>query len=180
MQVVREQRDLASLPEPRFICTAPPWLRRFTVGVLVGGAFIGGAIEYNGLAQDGGVISIVGGLILVAICLSVLVLLRPSDWRAWINLAATKDGLYLVALRHRVVFIPWQDVLEIGVEELQGRRTVRFLRLKMRLPEDGWAAFGKTSAIKGTGDVRQYLHSAMTMPGDTLLHHLKAFRERHC
>jgi hypothetical protein len=89
MQNVRVQRDLASLPEPRFIYTAPTWLRVFAAGLLIIGAVMGSGIAVNGFGDGGNLMAALGGVLAAALCLSVLVFGRPTDWRAWINLAAT-------------------------------------------------------------------------------------------
>lgn len=176
MQTIRRQQDLAILSKPRFIYAAPTWLRRFAIGILVIGAFIGSSIAVRGIGADRGLLLVFGGLIVVAICISVLVLGRPNDWRVWINLAATRDGLYLVARARRVVFVPWPDVIGIDVEQ---KLNTYFARLTLRLPEKDWAQFGNTSAITGTGAVRQYLVSAIGMQGGELVDRLKAFRDAH-
>lgn len=180
MQNIRDQRDLALLPEPRFISTAPAWLRRFAAGLLVVGALLGGSVSAVALVQGGGLFDVVGGAAVVTICLAVLLLGRPTDWRVWINLAATPEGVYLVARARRVVFVPWRDVVEIAVERLATRRGIQgFARLTLRLPEQGWARFGNISAIKGSGAERRYLLSALGTPGDLLAAKLKAFRDAY-
>ncbi len=164
------------LSEPRFIYAAPAWLRGFATVMLVIGTFIGGTVAVKGIGADHGLILVFGGLVVVAICISVLVIGRPNDWRVWINLAATRNGLYLVARAHQVVFVPWSDVINIDVEQ---RLNTYFARLTLRLPEESWAQFGNTSAIAGTGVVRQYLVSAIGMQGNELVDRLNAFRDAH-
>jgi hypothetical protein len=58
------------------------------------------------------------------------------------------------------------------------RGITSFARLTLRLPEEGWAQFGKLSSVKGSGAVRQYLLSALAMPGDALVAQLKDFRRQ--
>lgn len=164
------------LSEPRFIYTAPSWLRRFAIVMLVIGVFIGSSVVVRSIGADRSLLLVFGGLIVVAICISVLVFGRPNDWRVWTNLAATRDGLYLVARARRVVFVPWSDVISIDVEQ---KLNTYFARLNLRLPEESWAQFGDTSAITGNGDVRQYLVSAIGMQGNELVDRLKAFRDAH-
>lgn len=177
MQTIREQLDLALLPAPRFISTASAGLRWSATGFIVIGALIGVRVFIEGIADGGKLIYLIGGPVIVAICLTVLVFGRPTDWRVWINLAGTPEGLYLVAGARRVVFVPWRDVIEIGVEKITTHRGIAsYARLTLRLPEEGWAQFGNISSIKGTGAVRQYLLSALTTPGDVLVGQLEAFR----
>jgi hypothetical protein len=173
MQTIREQYDLALLPEPRFIPVVPAWLRRFMTAFFVAGALFGGAVFATMISNGDNLPGAFGGAIAVAACLLALVHGRPGDWRAWVNLAATPDGLYLVAHARRVVFVPWPDVLDIGVEPIANRY---FARLTLRLPEEAWSQFGSLSSIKGTGAVRRYLLSALTMPGDKLAAELQDFR----
>lgn len=70
--------------------------------------------------------------------------------------------------------------LEIGVERRAAHRGVNnFVRLTLRLPEEGWARFGNLSSITGTGAVRHHLLSAIVISGDRLAGQLVAFREAH-
>lgn len=169
------QYDLASLPQPRFISSAPLWFRCFSTALLVIGGLLGGVAFVAGVVDGANLFKAAGGAMALAACLAVLIYLRPDDWRAWISLAATPKGLYLVTPKGRVVFAPWQDVLEIGLYRAQ--RT--YARLTLRLPEESWALFGKLSSIKGSGAVRQYTLSALVMPGDALVERLTSFRAAH-
>lgn len=174
MRTLSAQYDLASLPEPRLIYTAPVWFRCFGTVLLLVGGLMGGGAFVAGLG-DGNLFMAGGGAIALAACLAVLIYLRPLDWRAWINLAATPHGLFLVTPSGRVVFAPWQDVLEIDVF----RGQFYHARLTLRLPEESWARFGKLSSIKGTGAVRQYTLSGLGMPAEGLVDRLRDFRAAH-
>jgi hypothetical protein len=175
MRTISTQYDLATLPEPRFIYTAPLWFRRFSTALLLIGGLLGGVAFVAGLAGGANLFKAAGGAVALVACLAVLVYLRPGDWRAWISLAATPQGLYLVTPKGGVVFAPWQDVLEIGI--FRAQRT--YARLTLRLPEESWSLFGRVSAIKGTGAVRQYTLSALAKPGDALVERLASFRAAH-
>lgn len=165
------QFELATLPEPRFIYSAPFWLRCFATALLVIGGLLGGAAFVAGLGH-GHLPTVLGGALALGACLGVLIYLRPEDWRAWINLAATPRGLFLVTTAGRVVFAPWADVLDIAVFRAQST----YARLTLRLPEESWAHFGKLSSIKGTGAVRQYTLSGLGVPAEGLVDRLRDFR----
>lgn len=175
MRTIRTQYDLATLPEPRLISAAPFWFRCFATAVLLVGSLLGGAAFVAGRGEEGNLFMAGGGAIALVACLVVLIYLRPDDWRTWINLAATPDGLFLVTPANRVVFAPWQDVLEIGIFRGQSNHA----RLTLRLPEESWALFGKLSSITGTDPVRQYTLSALSVPGEVLVEQLCAFRTAH-
>lgn len=176
MRPIHGQNDLASLPEPCFICTAPTWLRWFAAGLLTVGAVMAGTVALNGLNGGRDLPVGIGGVIVAAFCLFVLLRLRPLDWRVWINLAASRDGLYLVVRARRVVFVPWADVIGLEIVRKTGQP---FARLTLRLPDEGWTRFGNTPGISGTGPVRRYALPSLVMPGDKLVETLNAFRAAH-
>ena len=181
MRTIREQRDLDSLLEPRLLWLPPLWLRRFATGLIVVGAGLGGGRFVHGLNTGGDFFAVSGGAISLVVCLSVLVRGRPDDWRSWVNLAATSDGLNLTARAKRVVFVPWRDVVEIGVKQVMVVRggPPSHPRLTLRLPEDGWSRFGKDSGIEGSGAVRHYLLPSLGNSTEALVAQLKAFRDAH-
>ena len=182
LQIVRNQHDLTLLPEPRFFYTASTKVRWFAAALMSFGAMIGLGIMFQGIAEGGKLFPTLAGAILFAICAGVLFLARPTDWRSWISLAATPDGLYVVAGPRNVIFVPWNDVVEIGAKELATIHIgdVSYPRLRLRLPEEVWAKFGKLSSISGTGPVRDYLLSAFFSRGEVLVEQLEAFRSKHC
>lgn len=179
MGSISTQYDLATLPEPRLISTASARTRGCVTAILSIGAVLGGAAFVAGLG--GGDHFMAGsGAIALVVCLSVLIYLRPDDWRAWIGLAATPEGLFLVAPARKVVFAPWQDVIAIKVVRLPtGRGIVSYPRLTLRLTEEGWSLFGNLSGIKGSGPVRQYTFSALAVPAEALVEQLVGFRSLH-
>lgn len=130
---------------------------------------------------DGNLVLAAASVLAAAVCLAVVVWARPLDWLSWVNLAAASDGLHLLAQRRRVVCVPWHDVVEIRSRRIAGPRGPQnFAELTLRLPDDGWALFGNTMMIKGSGDVRRYTLSALTMPGEELVGKLQAFRATVC
>lgn len=175
MRTISAQYDLASLPEPRFIYTAPLWFRCFATVLLLVGGLLGGGAFVAGLGKGGNLFMAGGGAVALVACLAVLIYLRPQDWRAWINLAATPQGLFLVTPAGRAVFAPWRDVLEIDIFRGQSYHA----RLTLRLPEESWALFGKLSAIKGNGAVRQYTLSGLGIPAEGLVDRIRDFRAAH-
>lgn len=176
----REQGDLALLPEPRFIYSAPKWLRAFTLCILLVGAVLSGGILVQALGTDGNIWVAIWSAGALLICLVVLINGRPTDWRVWISLAASPDGLYLVGRKRRVIFVPWSDVEAIDIEQrVAYKGSGKFARLTLRLPEESWAQFGQLSSIKGSGEVRQYLLSALCMPGEELVAALREFRKTY-
>jgi hypothetical protein len=179
MATIRTQYDLAELPEPRFISAASARSRICAIALLLLGAVLGAAAFFAGL---GGVDLFMagGGALALIVCLSVLIYLRPDDWRAWIRLAATPEGLYLVTPVRKVVFAPWRDVLDIAiVRKFTGRRIVSYPQLTLRLPEEGWSKFGKTAGLKGSGPVRDYTFGSLAVSAETLVEDLANFRAAH-
>jgi hypothetical protein len=174
------QNDLAKLPEPRFIYTAPVWLRNFATAILFVGVFFGAGAVAHGLSGSGTLLTAPAGAFAAGLCTWVLVALKPGDWRVWINLAAAPEGLYLVARAGRVVFVPWRDVTEIDVKSIWSRNGIHgYTRLTLRMPDKAWSQFGNTGDIKGRGLIRQYLLSAIAMPGAQLAAELQAFRSSY-
>ncbi len=176
-QTIRTQKDLRLLPQPRLILTAKPWVRKLTTIFLAFGALLCSALALDVTGPSAHLYAI-GATIAAIVCCSVLVLARPYDWRAWVNVAATLDGLYVTAARTRLVFVPWHDVLDIGVERMfTGKGGPRnFPRLKLRLSEADWSLFGNLSSIKGTGPVRSYIFSPVSGSAELVVEQLKAFR----
>lgn len=177
MQAIHTQRDLAGLPEPRFINAPPDWLRWFATGMLLCAAVFAGAACAVAIG-NGNIFLAAGSALATGLCLAVVVYARPTDWLSWVNLAATADGLYLVAQRRRVVFVPWRDVVAISARRIAGPHL--HAELTLRLPEETWAQFGNLSGIKGSGSVRRYALSALVMPGEELVGKLTAFRDAVC
>jgi len=143
------------------------------------GAVLGGTAFVAGLGR-GDLFMAGSGMIALVVCLSVLIYLRPGDWRAWIRLAATPDGLFLVAPARKVVFAPWQDVIDIGIVRLPTPRgIVSYAQLTLRLSEAGWSRFGKLSGIEGSGPVRHYTLGSLAETGEALVEDLAKFRAAH-
>ncbi|NKB54951.1 MAG: hypothetical protein GKS00_01305 [Alphaproteobacteria bacterium] len=177
MQDIRTQRDLERLPQPRLIFTAKPWVRRGATGFLTLGALGCAAIAFD-VSGPAAHYYAFGATIAAIVCLAVIVFARPYDWRAWVNVAATLDGLYITAAGTRLIFVPWQNVIDIGTERMfmvkGGPRN--FPRLKLRLSEADWSLFGNLSSIKGTGPVRSYIFSPVSGSAELAVEQLKAFR----
>lgn len=175
MQTIRTQYDLDRLPQPRLIFTAAPWLRQFAVTLLAAG-FLGClAVAWKAAGHVGWYA--LCAVLAAAVCAAVFLYARPYDWRAWVNVAATQGGLYVTARRARMVFVPWKDVLDIGIErtiDVKGSRD--FPRLKLRMSEADWSLFGKQSNIRGTGPVREYLFSPAGETAQVMVDQLKSFR----
>ena len=179
MATIRTQYDLANLPEPRFISAASARSRLCAIALLLIGAVLGAAAFVAGL---GGADPFMagGGALALVVCLAVLIYLRPDDWRAWIRLAATPEGLYLVTPVHQVVFAPWRDVIDISVvQKWTGRRIASYPQLTLRLSEEGWSKFGGTAALKGSGPVRDYTFGTLAVSAETLVDQLVGFRRAH-
>jgi hypothetical protein len=179
MSTIENPYDLASLPEPRFISSATARARLCAIALLLFGAAVGGAAFVAGLAGDN-LFMAGGGALALIICLSVLIYLRPDDWRSWIRLAATPDGLFVVTPVRKVVFAPWRDVLDIAVvQKWTGKRIVSYPQLTLRLSEASWSKFGGTGALKGRGPVRDYTMGTLTVSAETLVDELVGFRHAH-
>jgi hypothetical protein len=179
MSTIETPYDLASLPEPRFISSATARARLCAVALLLMGAAAGGAAFVAGLV-GGNLFTAGGGALALVVCLSVLIYLRPDDWRAWIRLAATPEGLYLVTPMRKVVFAPWRDVLDIAVvSKWTGKRIQSYSQLTLRLSEEGWSKFGSTAALKGSGPVREYTVGSLVVSAETLVDQLVGFRRAH-
>ena len=83
----------------------------------------------------------------------------------------------MTARRARLVFVPWKDVLEIGIERTIGYKgSGDFPRLKLRMSEADWALFGNQSNIRGTGSVLDYLFSPAGGSAQVMVEQLKSFR----
>ncbi len=176
-QTIRTQKDLQLLPQPRLILTAKPWVRKLATLMLACGVFlcIGAALSVTGPYSH---YAAIAATIAAIICFCVLVFARPYDWRAWVNVAATLDGLYLTAARTRLVFVPWHDVLDIGMERMFTAKggPQNFPRLQIRLSEADWSLFGNLSSIKGTGPIRSYIFSSVSGSTEQVVEQLKTFR----
>jgi hypothetical protein len=144
------------------------------MGVAAGGAaFFAGLVGGDPFMAGGGALALV-------VCLSVQIYLRPDDWRSWIRLAATPEGLYLVTPERKVVFAPWPDVVSVAiVRNWTGRAIVSYPQLTLRLSEDGWSKFGKTGALKGSGPVRDYTFGTLAVSAETLVEQLVRFHRTH-
>lgn len=179
MGTIATQYDLATLPEPRLISAASARSRGCAIALLLIGATLGGVAFVAGLV--GGDLFMAGsGAFALVVCLSVLIYLRPDDWRAWIRLAATPGGLFLVAPKRRVVFAPWRDVIDIGIVRLPTHRgMMSYPRLTLRLSETDWSVFGNLSGIKGSGPVRHYTFGALSVTAEELVEGLAKFRAVH-
>jgi hypothetical protein len=176
-QTIHTQNDLQLLPQPRLILTAKPWIRKLATIMLACGVLlcIGVALSVTGPYAH---YAAIAAAIAAIVCFCVLIFARPYDWRTWVNVAATFDGLYLTAARTRLVFVPWHDVLDIGTERMD---TVKggpqnFPRLQIRLSEADWSRFGNLSSIKGTGPVRSYIFSTVSGSAEQVVEQLKTFR----
>ncbi len=179
MGPIETQNDLAKLPEPRFISGATARTRACATALLLMGVAAGGAAFVAGLVGDDAFMA-AGGALALAVCLFVLIYLRPGDWRAWIRLAATPEGLYLVTPERKVVFAPWPDVLSVGVvQKWTGKSVVSYPQLTLRLSEDGWSKFGKTGALKGNGPVREYTFGTLAVSAEALVEQLVSFHRTH-
>lgn len=177
MQDIRTQRDLERLPQPRLIFTAKPWVRRVATGLLALGAMLCAGAAWN-VTGPGAIYYAFGATIAAIVCFAVLLYARPYDWRSWVNVAATFDGLYLTASGTRLVFVPWRDVLDIGIERVYlakgGPRN--FPKLTLRLTEADWSLFGSLSGVKGDGAVRSYIFSTVGGTAELIVDQLKTFR----
>ncbi len=179
MSTIETPYDLANLPEPRFISAASARSRLCAIALLLIGAVLGGAAFVAGLA-DGNLFMAGGGALALITCLSVLIYLRPDDWRSWIRLAATPGGLFVVTPVRKVVFAPWRDVLDIAVvQKWTGKAIVRYPQVTLRLSEEGWSKFGGTGALKGRGPVRDYTFGSLAVSAESLVDELAAFRAAH-
>lgn len=179
MSTIETPYDLASLPEPRFISSATARARLCAMALLLLGAAVGGTAFVAGLV-GGNLFMAGGGALALIVCLSVLIYLRPDDWRSWIRLAATSEGLFVVTPVRKVVFAPWRDVIDIAVvQKWTGKRIVSYPQVTLRLSEEGWSKFGGTAAIKGRGAVREYTFGSLAVSAEPLVDQLVGFRRAH-
>jgi len=177
MQTIRTQKDLERLPQPRLILTAAPWVRRLATAMLAFGAAGCAGLAFNVTGPSAHFYA-AGATITAIVCAAVIIIARPYDWRAWVSVAATLDGLYVTASGTRLVFVPWDDVVDIGIVRMfTGKGGPRnFPRLKLRLSEADWSLFGNLSSIKGTGPVRSFVFSPVSGTADLTVERLKTFR----
>lgn len=176
---VGTRRDLADLPEPRFLHTTPEWLRIAIVGLAGLAVLIGAVACIGSIAGPGINIPVLAaGLLAIAAGIFVLTRSNPLDWRDWINLAVTDDGLYLPDRDDHVIFVPWGDVTEISViRRTTGNGPRSFVKLALRLPEPVWARMSRLARIAGEGVARTYTFPSLGIPGETLASEIQAFRE---
>lgn len=178
MDGIRLRRELADLPEPRFLHVTPTWLRCVAAMLAALCMLIGGGFGYLGFAASSiDWIAATAGL--AALVAGGLVVFRVlfTDWRDWVDLAVTTDGLYLPGRGKRVVFISWSDVAAISVVRrpfLEGRLSQ--LKLTLRLSEESWRRFSRFARIKGNSPVRSYTLSALTASGEDLAAGIQAIR----
>lgn len=179
MDGIRLRRELADLPEPRFLHVTPTWLRCVAALLAAFCLLIGGGLGYIGLVAPG-IDWITAASGLAALAAGGLVICRVlfTDWRDWIDLAVTSDGLYLPGRGKGVVFISWPEVAAISVVRrpwLEGR--LSHLKLTLRLPEDRWKSFSRFARIKGENPMRSYTMSALTASGEELAAGIQAIRK---
>ncbi|MCZ6604358.1 MAG: hypothetical protein O7A03_04365, partial [Alphaproteobacteria bacterium] len=74
-----------------------------------------GAFAVKGLLSADGALAMALVVVIGAAWIPVIIFYRLTDWHAWIKLAATPAGLHIVVSPHRTVFVPWEDVVEIGI-----------------------------------------------------------------
>jgi len=170
MDGIRLRRDLADLPEPRFVHVTPAWLRAVAAALGAVLAFAGGwlcYVEVAALQTDwrwfggGAAVLMAGGFVLRYVL--------TGDARDWIDIAAAEDGLYLPGRRKGVMFVPWPSVTGISVVRpplLDGR--LNRLKLTLRLPEEKWNGFSRFAPIAGEGEVRSYTVPALAAAGEDL------------
>ncbi len=183
MDGIRLRRELADLPEPRFLHVTPTWLRCVAATLAVLCVLIGGGLGYFSylgyVASDIDWVIAATGLAALAAGGLVIVRVLFTDWRDWIDLAVTADGLYLPGRGKGVVFISWPEVAAISVVRrpvLEGR--LSHLKLTLRLPEDRWKSFSRFARIKGENPLRSYTMSALTASGEELAAGIQAIRAR--
>lgn len=178
MDGIRLRRDLADLPEPRYLHVTPTWLRRVVAGLAGVCVLTGGAFGYFGyITSDIGWAYATSGLAVLAAGGLVLFRVLFADWRDWIDLAATADGLYLPGRGKTMVFVSWLDVAAISVVRrpwLEGR--LSHLKFTLRLSNDHWKSFSRLARIRGDSLVRSYSTSALTGSGEDLAAGIQATR----
>lgn len=180
MDSIRQRRDLADLPEPRFLYVTPAWRRRRIVALALVLAAAGGAMLYAGLASPGIAWSHAGpGAGALAAGVFVLALIVKADWRDWIDFAAAADGVYLAGRGMNMVFVPWTQVSGISVLRSAAPfgETSR-LKLTLRLPAEVWKQFSRLNRIEGDGEVRSVVSSTLAASGEELAAGLQSVRAR--
>lgn len=172
------QRDLADLPPPRFVYDTPLWLRLFMTALLALGAVLGLGLVTMGLSGDGhGWPAVAAGTIAAVACGSMMFMAKPLDGRRWINLAADREGVYFVGRGQRIVFVPWDGVVDIAVEtRFSGKGTHSYAVLSLQLADEVWPRLSRFAAIEGRGPVRRYILPALAMPGEQVAAHLRDLR----
>lgn len=162
---IEMRRDLARLPEPRFLGVAPWRLRWLSTGAMalmaVFGA-VGLAAFFSGAPQTPPFGSAIAALALAG-GLGGLAIFRPQDWRGWIVFAAVPGGLYLPGRGRRVVFVPWFSVLDIAGVDGQAKAGRGHVRLTLRLDRQNWSRLSRLLNIDGQEEVR-----SLALPGHGL------------
>lgn len=142
------------------------------------GAVLGFGLITMGLSGGGqGWPSVAAGAIAAAACGGMLFVANPLDGRRWINLAADREGVYFVGRGRRIVFVPWERVVDIAVEtRVTAKGTHSHAVLSLRLADEVWPRLSRFAAIEGSGPVRRYTLPALAMPGDEVSAHLRDLR----
>jgi hypothetical protein len=153
--------------------------RLYIAGLGLLSALLGAGVLWHGIAAGGAtlILGLVGAPVLFA-CFWLLTATKLADWRAWISLAATEHGLYLVGRRDRVIFVPWPDVHNIRLEtRTTGSGTHDYPALTLRLPEADWSRLSRFAAVKGVGETRTLTLPVLAGPGKDLVAALGPLRK---
>ena len=172
------RRDLARLPEPRALFVTPLWLRRFIAVFAVVAAVLGAGMVLRGMQADGvNVFGVLSGLVLFVPAVWFAIAAPLADWRAWIQLAATPDGLFVAGRDGSAVFLPWREVTAITVETAYGRGgTQTHAKLRLRLDAAAAALLGPLQGVEGEGPERTYRPPILGLSGAELAEQLMAWR----
>jgi hypothetical protein len=175
----RMQRDLAGLPEPKFLHDTPPWLHVFVTVTAGFGGILGVGSILQGMGDVAARWAYVGlGALLCSACAWFMFVLKPGDWRNWINLAADCRGLYLVGRGRQVIFVPWADVHKISVEtRISGSGETTFARLRLTMDDANWSRTSRFASIEGEGSTRDYILPSVARSGAEVAAQLKAFKD---
>jgi len=180
MDGMQQRRDLADLPEPRFLYVTPAWRRRRIVALAAILAAAGAGLLYAGVAGPGIAWGHAGlGAAALAAGGAALVLVVVADWRDWIDFAAAADGVYLAGRGMKMVFVPWSQVTGISVLRSAAMfgETSR-LKLTLRLPGEGWKQLSPLNRIVGDGEVRSFVSSTLAASGEELAAGIQSVRDR--
>ncbi len=175
---IERRRDLGDLPEPRYLQVVPLSTRWCLLGLGVLAALLGAGALWHGIEQGGYALLLgaVGAPVLVG-CFWMLTKTKLRDWRAWISLAATEQGLYLVGRRERVIFVPWANVEDMSLQTRTTKGgTHDYPAFTLRMSDADWSRLSPLAAVKGRGETRTLTLGVLGGRGKELLAALRPLR----